>query len=56
MGKLPTPAEYMEYANNLDSMSSEIYRYLNFDQIAEFQKNAEEGKKIAAVEITEVSA
>ncbi|MGV6806652.1 MAG: bifunctional aconitate hydratase 2/2-methylisocitrate dehydratase, partial [bacterium] len=33
LGKLPTPAEYMEYAKNLDSMSSEIYRYMNFDQI-----------------------
>jgi len=36
-------------------MSSEVYRYLNFDQIASFQASAEEGKKIAAVEITEVS-
>jgi aconitate hydratase 2/2-methylisocitrate dehydratase len=32
LGKLPTPAEYMEYAKNLDAMSSEIYRYMNFDQ------------------------
>ncbi|CAA0118637.1 Aconitate hydratase B [BD1-7 clade bacterium] len=55
IGKLPTPAEYLEYAKNLDSMSSDIYRYLNFDQIAEFQKNAEDGKKIAAVQIDEVS-
>lgn len=54
LGKLPTPAEYMEYAKNLDSMSSEIYRYLNFDQISEFQKSAEEGKRISAVEVTEV--
>ncbi|EAR07647.1 bifunctional aconitate hydratase 2/2-methylisocitrate dehydratase [Reinekea blandensis] len=36
MGKLPTPAEYLEYANNLNSMSGEIYRYLNFDQMEEF--------------------
>ncbi|WP_299975868.1 bifunctional aconitate hydratase 2/2-methylisocitrate dehydratase [uncultured Pseudoteredinibacter sp.] len=55
MGKLPTPAEYMEYAKNIDSMADEIYRYLNFDQIAEFQAKHDEGKKIAAVEITEVS-
>lgn len=54
LGKLPTPAEYMEYANKLDSMSSEIYRYLNFDQIAEFQKSAEKGARIAAVNIQEV--
>ncbi len=56
LGKLPTPAEYMEYAQNLDSMSEEIYRYMNFDQIIEFQKKSDEGKRIAAVEITEVSA
>jgi aconitate hydratase 2/2-methylisocitrate dehydratase len=56
LGKLPTPAEYMEYAKNLDSMSDEIYRYMNFDQIVEFQKSAEEGARIAAVEITQISA
>ncbi len=55
LGKLPTPAEYMEYAANLDSMASDIYRYLNFDQIAEFQASAEEGKRIAAVQIDEVN-
>ncbi|MEH6568668.1 MAG: bifunctional aconitate hydratase 2/2-methylisocitrate dehydratase [Halioglobus sp.] len=56
LGRLPTPEEYMEYAKNLDAMSEEIYRYLNFDQIASFQKNAEEGKRIAAIEIQEVRA
>jgi aconitate hydratase 2/2-methylisocitrate dehydratase len=56
LGRLPTPAEYMEYAKNLDAMSEEIYRYLNFDQIASFQKNAEEGKRISAIQIQEVSA
>ena len=55
VGKLPTPAEYLEYAKDLDSMSSEIYRYLNFDEISEFQKSAEEGKKIAAIQIQDVA-
>lgn len=36
MGKLPTPEEYMEYALQIDSMSSDIYRYLNFDRMPEF--------------------
>jgi aconitate hydratase 2 / 2-methylisocitrate dehydratase len=36
IGKLPTPEEYMEYANSLNSMSSEIYRYLNFDKMKDF--------------------
>ena len=55
LGKLPSPAEYMEYADNLNSMSEEIYRYMNFDQILEFQKKADDGKRIAAVEISEVA-
>jgi aconitate hydratase 2/2-methylisocitrate dehydratase len=54
LGRLPTPAEYMEYAKNIDSMADDIYRYLNFDQIAQFQKSAEEGARIAAVEIQEM--
>ena len=56
LGRLPTPAEYREYADKLDSMSAEIYRYMNFDQIAEFQQRADDGKRIAAVEIQELSA
>jgi len=56
LGKLPTPEEYMEYARNIDSMADEIYRYMNFDQIVEFQKSAEEGSRIAATEIVELSA
>ena len=55
LGRLPTPEEYMEYAKNLDSMSAEIYRYMNFDQIESFQKSAEEGKNIAAKQIVEVA-
>jgi aconitate hydratase 2/2-methylisocitrate dehydratase len=56
LGKLPTPEEYLEYASQLDAMSSEIYRYMNFEQIIEFQKSAEEGKRISAVQIDTVTA
>lgn len=35
-GKLPTNEEYLEYTSSLDSMSSEIYRYMNFDQLEEY--------------------
>ena len=55
LGKLPTPAEYMEYASKIDSMASEIYRYMNFDQIESFQKSAEQGRLIAAQQIVEVA-
>ncbi|MEH6551157.1 MAG: bifunctional aconitate hydratase 2/2-methylisocitrate dehydratase [Pseudomonadales bacterium] len=54
LGKLPSPAEYMEYAQKLDTMSDEIYRYMNFDEIESFQRGADEGKRISAVNIVEV--
>ena len=40
LGRLPTVEEYMGYAAKLDTMASDVYRYLNFDQIAEFRKIA----------------
>ena len=40
MGKLPTVAEYMEYAKTLDSMAGDVYRYLNFDRIESYQDAA----------------
>lgn len=54
LGKLPTPEEYLQYASKIDSMSDEIFRYMSFDQIESFQQGAEEGQRIAAVEIEEV--
>lgn len=50
LGKLPTIEEYMEYAKNIDSMAADVYRYLSFDQIAEFREAAENAK-IPAVQV-----
>jgi aconitate hydratase 2/2-methylisocitrate dehydratase len=44
LGKLPTVEEYMSYVQDLDAVSDEVYRYLNFNEIAEFQQSAEEAK------------
>ena len=44
LGKLPTVEEYMEYAKNIDSMSADIYRYLNFDQMAKYQEAADKAE------------
>jgi aconitate hydratase 2/2-methylisocitrate dehydratase len=55
LGRLPTVAEYMERAKEIDSMGAEIYRYMNFDQIESFQKSAEDGKRIAAELIVDVA-
>jgi len=41
LGKLPTAEEYMEYANTIDSMAGEIYRYMNFDRMEEYQQVAD---------------
>jgi aconitate hydratase 2/2-methylisocitrate dehydratase len=48
LGKLPTPAEYLNYAKDLDSMASELYRYLNFNEIKAYQDRHDEGKRIAS--------
>nr|WP_279307119.1 bifunctional aconitate hydratase 2/2-methylisocitrate dehydratase [Marinobacter sp. BGYM27] len=40
LGKLPSPAEYMEYAKDLNSMSKDIYKYLNFDQMEKYTSKA----------------
>lgn len=53
LGKLPTPDEYQEYAKDLDTMSEEIYRYLNFHQIAKYKQIADK-VIIPAVNIVEV--
>jgi aconitate hydratase 2/2-methylisocitrate dehydratase len=42
LGKLPSAAEYMEYAKDLNSMSKEIYKYLNFDQMETYTSKAAE--------------
>lgn len=41
LGKLPTNAEYQEYAGKLDSMSDEVYRYMNFDRMTDYTKKAD---------------
>ncbi|MCF6210715.1 MAG: bifunctional aconitate hydratase 2/2-methylisocitrate dehydratase [Gammaproteobacteria bacterium] len=48
-GKLPTVAEYMEAVKHLKPMESEIYRYLNFHQIAEYKNVAD---KVIPVTLT----
>jgi aconitate hydratase 2 / 2-methylisocitrate dehydratase len=44
LGRLPTTEEYMKYAGEIDSMSADIYQYLNFDRMPDFSAAAEEGR------------
>ncbi len=41
LGRLPTPKEYLEQVAALDSKSSEVYRYMNFDKIKSFREMAD---------------
>jgi aconitate hydratase 2/2-methylisocitrate dehydratase len=54
VGKLPTPAEYLEYAGKLNTMGAEIYRYLNFNEIESFQQAADKVKTIHVTQVQEV--
>lgn len=44
VGRIPTADEYMEYASKIESMSGEVFRYLNFDRMPKFSKAAEAAK------------
>jgi len=41
MGKIPTVAEYMEQVKVVNAKAAEVYRYMNFDKIAEFSDVAD---------------
>jgi len=40
LGKIPTYEEYMKFADKIDPMADDIYRYLNFDQVDNYQEAA----------------
>jgi aconitate hydratase 2/2-methylisocitrate dehydratase len=42
LGKIPTVAEYMQYAASIEQTSADTYRYLNFDQIDSYQDKAKQ--------------
>ncbi|MCX7169977.1 MAG: bifunctional aconitate hydratase 2/2-methylisocitrate dehydratase, partial [Proteobacteria bacterium] len=41
MGKIPTVAEYMDQVKLLEAKAADVYRYMNFNQIAAFQEVAD---------------
>ncbi|MCY4471249.1 MAG: bifunctional aconitate hydratase 2/2-methylisocitrate dehydratase [Kistimonas sp.] len=42
LGRIPTLEEYRRYASKIDSMSADIYRYMNFDNMDTYRGPAEE--------------
>lgn len=55
LGKIPTMAEYMSYMDKLNTMSGDIYRYLNFHEIESFMQAAERVKAIPVTNINVVA-
>jgi aconitate hydratase 2/2-methylisocitrate dehydratase len=41
MGRIPTMAEYLEQVGAVNAKAADVYRYMNFDQIAEFKEVAD---------------
>ena len=41
LGKLPSPAEYMEYASQIDATAADTYRYLNFHKMEDYTRKAD---------------
>ena len=54
LGKIPNMEEYMTYMNSLNTMAGEIYRYMNFNEIEQYMKGAENAKNIPLQNIQEV--
>ena len=55
MGKIPSMDEYMAYMENINTMADNIYRYLNFNEIADYMEAAEAAKNIPLTDIQEVA-
>ena len=41
LGKLPTPDEYQSFMKDINTMSEDIFKYMNFDQISSYKEAAE---------------
>ena len=41
MGRIPTMAEYLAQVQAVNAKAADVYRYMNFDQIAEFKEVAD---------------
>jgi aconitate hydratase 2/2-methylisocitrate dehydratase len=40
-GKIPDMEEYLAYANEINTMSDDVYRYLNFNEMESYQSAAD---------------
>jgi len=49
MGKIPNMDEYLAYANDINTMSDEVYRYLNFNEMDSYQSAADSAFPVQVV-------
>lgn len=42
LGRIPSVDEYRSYASQLDTLAADVYRYLNFNQIASYTAKADQ--------------
>ncbi len=49
MGKIPSMEEYMAYANDINTMADDVYRYLNFNEMESYMTAAESAFPVAVV-------
>tara|TARA_B100001059_G_scaffold233786_1_gene274675 strand:+ start:881 stop:3499 length:2619 start_codon:yes stop_codon:yes gene_type:complete len=54
LGKIPTMEEYMTYMTKLDTMSGDIYQYLNFNQIQSYVNDSKRSDQIALTQVQEL--
>jgi len=55
IGKIPNMDEYLGFMKNIDTMSADIYRYLNFNEIESYQHAADEAKNLPLTNIQDVA-
>ena len=53
LGHIPNPEEYANYMSEINAMSSDVYRYLNFHEIASY-KEAASNAVLPSITIEEV--
>jgi aconitate hydratase 2/2-methylisocitrate dehydratase len=51
LGRIPSPAEYLSYVGKLDTMANDVYRYLQFDELPDYQVESDKLEKIGVVSV-----
>jgi aconitate hydratase 2/2-methylisocitrate dehydratase len=48
LGRIPSQEEYLQHMRRIDTMTADVYRYLNFDQLAEYREVADKAMSSTA--------